>query len=229
MNWLNYRKPALLGALMGAAAVLAIAATPREFVADSRPKVQLETMIPEEFAGWRIDRSVVPLLADPAATAVLNKIYNQTLARTYVNDAGARVMLSIAYGGDQSDSMQVHKPEVCYPAQGFQVIKQAFDTLGSPFGPIPVKRLVATQGRRVEPITYWITIGDSVALGGLSWKLRQLRYGLTGKVPDGLLFRVSTISANDVEAYRLQDDFVKGLLQAVPDDSRLRLIGNLSS
>lgn len=215
----------LMALLMMAASVFAVALRPTEKIADLRPKVDLEQMIPRQFAEWRVDESIVPLLPAPDVEAQLNKIYNQTLARTYVDARGNRIMLSIAYGGDQSDSMQVHKPEVCYPAQGFQLAKQSYGVLSSPYGDIPVKRLVATQGRRIEPITYWITIGDSVAVNSTSWKLRQLRYGLAGKVPDGLLFRVSMITANDAEAFRMQDEFVKRLLAAVSEPSRVRLVG----
>ena len=75
-------------------------------------------------------------------------------------------MLSIAYGGDQSDTMAVHKPEVCYPAQGFQILKNATASFSTGDGNIPVKRLVATQGPRIEPITYWTTVGDTVAVSG---------------------------------------------------------------
>ena len=34
--------------------------------------------------------------------ALISKIYNQTLTRTYVNLRNERIMLSIAYGGDRA-------------------------------------------------------------------------------------------------------------------------------
>jgi EpsI family protein len=135
-------------------------------------------------------------------------------------------MLSIAYGGDQSDTMAVHKPEVCYPAQGFQILKSP--TVGffsTDEGSIPVKRLVATQGQRIEPITYWTTVGDTVSVSGMERKLQQLKYGLTGKIPDGLLFRVSSIQADDAKAYQTQDAFTRGLLKAMTPSGRQRIIG----
>ncbi len=114
-------------------------------------------------------------------------------------------MLAIAYGGDQRDSMQVHKPEVCYPAAGFQVLKLAAGAFDTGFESIPVKRMLAAQGDRVEPVIYWITVGDTVAVNSLEWKLAQLKYGLTGKVPDGLLFRVSSLG-DEASAYPVQED-----------------------
>src|SRR4030065_72730 len=80
--------------------------------ADAGPKIDLEVLIPKTFGDWKIDETIAPLIANPEQEAMINKIYNQTLTRTYVNPKGERIMLSIAYGGDQSDSMAVHKPEI---------------------------------------------------------------------------------------------------------------------
>jgi len=146
---------------------------------------------------------------------------DRTRERAYVNPCNERIMLSIAHGGDQSDGRAVHNPEVCYPAQGVQILKNATGT-----GDIPVKRLIATQGRRIEPITYWTTVGDTVAVNGLKWKLQQLKYGLTGKIPDGLLFRISSIQADDAKAYQTQDTFARDLLRAMSPSGRERIIGN---
>jgi EpsI family protein len=216
----------LIGLLMLVAAGLAFALTPREKTADSGPRIDLERMLPKQFGVWRVDESVVPVQVSADVQAKLNKIYNQTLTRTYVNDQGKRVMLSIAYGGDQSDAMQVHKPEVCYPAQGFQVIKQYQDILDLGSVRIPVKRLVAANGARIEPITYWITVGDVVAMSGWKRKIAQLRYGFTGKIPDGLLFRVSTISRDEEAAFQIQAEFSKSLIASMDSFARQRLIGS---
>jgi len=51
-------------------------------------------------------------------------------------------------------------------------------------------------------------VGDTVAaVSGLMWKLNVMKYGLTGKIPDGLLFRISSIQADEAKAYRTQDAF----------------------
>jgi EpsI family protein len=219
-------KHLVIGLCMFAAAGMALALKPTQKIADANPKVDLEVLIPRQFGDWKTDETIVPLIADPELQAKLDKIYNQTLTRTYVNSRNERIMLSIAYGGDQSDSMAVHKPEVCYPAQGFHILKIAAGTFSTGEGDIPVKRLVATQGQRIEPITYWTTIGDTVsASSGLQWKFNQLKYGLTGKIPDGLLFRISSIQADENAAYRAQDDFSRALLSALTPEGKKRIIG----
>ena len=211
------------------ASLLSVAMTPTRKAADLAERVDLTTLIPKSFGDWNVDTSVVPIQPSPDLQAVIDKIYQETLSRTYVNSSGERVMLSIAYGGDQSRSMAVHKPEVCYAAQGFVIIKEAIDDLASQFGAIPVKRLIAEMGARTEPITYWITTGDQVTRDGLAWRLTQLRYGLTGKIPDGMLFRVSTISKDDRASYAIQDKFSNDLLMTLNLKDRGRLIGNLAS
>jgi EpsI family protein len=213
-----------LGLAMALTSALTGALTPTTRVSAGE-HFSLEAMIPSSFAGWTIDQDVVPLKPDPDQEAMLARLYDQTLARTYVDRAGNRVMLSIAYGGDQSKSLQLHLPEVCYVAQGFQMLKSRPDTLGTPFGALPVKRLVARLDRRNEPITYWITIGDKAVKSGLEQKLRRLAYGLSGKIPDGMLVRVSTIQVNDDEAYRVQDRFVADMLGVMAPRDRARLLG----
>lgn len=215
----------VLGITMATSGVLAHVLTPTVKIADLQGKFNLEQMVPNKFGDWEVDRNIVPLQVDPATQAKLDRIYNQTLARTYINRNGERVMLSLAYGGDQGDNMGVHKPEVCYTAQGFEIKKSSNGSLPTPYGALPVKRLLAMAGPRHEPITYWITIGDQAILPGMQQRLAELKYGLSGTVPDGMLVRVSTISRDTDEAYKLQASFVKDMLAAMDPRSRTKLVG----
>ncbi|MEW5788592.1 MAG: exosortase-associated protein EpsI, B-type [Pseudomonadota bacterium] len=222
----NFRNLAI-GVAMLVSAGLALVLTPKQMAEADRPKIDLEAMIPQAFGDWQVDGSITPVQVAPDVQAKLDKIYSQTLSRTYVNGNGERVMLSIAYGGDQSDSMQAHRPEVCYPAQGFQVVRQVSGSLSTRFGTISVKRLVAAHGKRIEPITYWFVTGGRVNVDSLERKMAQLRFGLTGQIPDGLLFRISSIASDTEGAFSSQTRFVEALLQSVDDQGRARLIGQL--
>lgn len=215
----------VLGVAMAATSALTGALTPKAHVPQAHDQFRLEAMVPASFAGWSVDKNIVPLTPDPEQQSVLEKIYDQTLSRTYVNGQGERVMLSIAYGGDQSKSLQLHLPEVCYVAQGFQMVKGSEGQLPTRFGELPVKRLVARLHQRNEPITYWITIGDKAVQSGIQQKIQRLAYGLSGKIPDGMLVRVSTIGASEAEAYRLQDRFVNDMLSSMAARDRVRLLG----
>lgn len=221
-------KHLLVAACMFGAAGLALALKPTQQVSTAGASVDLETLIPKAFGTWKLDTTIAPIMVSPDVQAQLDKIYGQTLSRTYVNDQGERVMLSIAYGANQvSEDLQVHRPEYCYAAQGFQVSKGAEETLAYGPGQLPVKRLQASQGPRIEPITYWITIGDRATLPGFGRKLTQLSYGLTGKIPDGMLIRVSSITPDSQKGYQLQDQFVKDMLDSVSPAQRVRLTGSL--
>ena len=213
----------LVGMLMAVGAASAL--KPSQSLVEQQEPISLETMIPKQIGDWHVDDSLLPVLANPDKQTLIDKLYSQTLSRTYVNGNGERIMLSIAYGSNQSDGLQVHKPDFCYPAQGFQITKKSSEILATDFGRVPVKRLLAVQDTRVEPVTYWITIGDTLAANALQWKLAQLKYGLTGKIPDGLIFRISSLGAEAI-AYPLQEEFVKLLLRDLPPKSRLRLIGS---
>jgi EpsI family protein len=218
----------LIGVFMLLAAGLAFVLTPKAKLADQGPRVDLESLIPKQFGDWRVDESVVPIKVSPDVQAKLDKIYNQTLSRTYINRRGERIMLSIAYGSDQSDSMSVHKPEVCYPAQGFEVLQKQKGTLDVGGARLPVVRLVTRQNSRIEPITYWITVGGETVTGGLDRKLAQMRFGLTGTVPDGLLFRISSIDPDALHAYKLHATFAGDLYQTLNTAARSMLFGRQS-
>ncbi|MEQ1721488.1 MAG: exosortase-associated protein EpsI, B-type [Nitrosomonas sp.] len=214
-----------LGVLMIFSAALTLALTPTEKMADLQEKINLDVMIPSQFADWKIDQSITPLQVDADTQAKLDKLYNQILARTYINSHGNRIMLSIAYGGDRGDNLSLHKPEVCYYVQGFEISNNSFKQLNTDYGFLPTKRLLAVKGNRNEPITYWVTVGDKAVLPGLEQKMQQLKYGLTGKIPDGMLVRVSSVDQDTDNAYKVQDFFIRDLLLAVQNKDRLRLIG----
>jgi len=213
--------------LMVSSAAFTKVITPTEKLADQRPPLNLDALVPTRLGDWQEDRSLASAVVNPQTEAALEKIYAQTLSRTYVNRNGQRIMLSIAYGRDQGgESTQAHRPEICYSAQGFGLHGDHVDALQTPYGDIPVRRLVAVNGQRIEPITYWVTVGDKATLPGFRRKLAQLAYGLNGTIPDGLIFRVSTIQRNAQDAYRLQDQFVNALLASVTPAQRERLAGD---
>ena len=215
----------VLGAAMAGTAALTAMATPRHKVAAVQERFSLEQMIPQRFGNWKVDNTIVPLTPDATQQELIEALYDQTLARTYVNDSGQRVMLSIAYGGDQSKQLQLHLPEVCYVAQGFDMVDDRKGELDTRYGKVPIKRLVARQNARNEPITYWVTVGDKAVSSGLGQKYQRFVYGLTGKIPDGMLVRVSTIEADAGHAYQVQDRFVGQMLEALAPKDRVRLVG----
>ena len=198
---------------------------PTAHLADTRAKVDLEQMFPKQFGEWKVDTRMPVQLISPDQQAVLNAIYNQTLSRTYVNGTGERVMLSVAYGGDQSDATRAHRPEVCYPAQGFQILRSGESQYALGSQSLRVRTLVARQGGRIEPISYWITVGERVTLSGAEQKLAQLGYSVRGVIPDGMLVRVSTIDANEAAAFQVHRQFIAQLSDGLRPEHRGQIVG----
>ena len=213
----------VLCALMFAASVGAIVARPTQKVADEHA-VSLASIVPKSFGEWREVPQAVQVV-NPQTQELLDKLYSEILTRTYVNAEGYRIMLSLAYGSDQRGALQAHKPEVCYPAQGFAVHANEPALLKTAFGEIPARRLYTTMGQRHEPVTYWFTVGDKASPSQLEKRLVEMRFALTGRIPDGMLFRVSSIDLDRKRAFALQDRFVADLLKTVTPEGRKRLSG----
>src|SRR6476469_2696030 len=152
----------VLAALMCGAALTGFAARPSSTAADRGNAIVLEKAVPRGFGEWTELPDQKAQVVNPQTKELLDKLYSQTLSRIYVNKQGYRIMLSMAYGDDQRGGLQAHRPEVCYPAQGFKLGRVEDGTLPTSFGPIDVRRLMTELGPRSEPVTYWLTVGDQV-------------------------------------------------------------------
>jgi len=217
---------ALMGMLGTAGA--AVLGKPTRAVAEVGLGLRLDEVFPSAFGGWTVDPSLRPMVPNPQVQRFVESVYDQTLSRTYASAQGYRVMLSVAYGGHQNDAMDAHRPEQCYPAQGFIVSKGTWHaTLPVEGHQLPVHRMVATLGSRNEPITYWLVVGREVTQFGLAYKWVTLKYGLTGRIPDGMLVRASSIDGNEARAFAQQDRFLVELMSHLQPEFRQRLLGVL--
>lgn len=213
-------------ALMVASALVAPMLRATTSLAEQRPPIDLENMVPRQFGEWREQTGLAMQLVDPELQANVDRLYSSTLSRTYINRDGYRIMVSIAYGKDQSDALQVHKPEICYPAQGFQLAAKERIALDMPDRSFPATRLMTHMGQRFEPITYWIVLGDQVTRGGVDKKLKEMRYRLLqNTMPDGMLVRLSSIDRDPVKAYQIQADFASAMVGAIAPENRPRFAG----
>lgn len=213
-------------AAMASSSLAAVALRPKPRDPSTPPAITLESAIPKQFGEWRMAPATVQVV-NPQAQQMLDKLYSQLLMRTYVDARGASVMLSLAYGDDQRGGLQAHMPEVCYPAQGFRLLRSVDHTLATPFGAIAAKRVEASLNGRHEPITYWFAMGDRAVRTTWQRRMAEVRMGLAGRAPEGLLFRVSSIDADAARAFALQERFVAALLAAMEPAQRAQLTGVL--
>jgi EpsI family protein len=215
-------------AMMLLSAGLGAALRPTIFTADERPPIDLKAMVPTSFGDWQEQLNVTAQIIDPTQKETLDRIYSQILTRTFVNSQGYRVMLSLAYGKNQSKSLELHLPDVCYPAQGFSVAdtkKSTLDILGKS---VPITRLETNLGQRFEPVTYWTLVGDTITKSALEKRLVEIRYAVTGRIPDGILVRVSSIDRNPENAFAIQRRFASELIQYISPEDRNRFVGTLN-
>ena len=123
---LKLRTSLTLTVLLLAAGAAALALKPQaQTEAVVRPFAQ---SIPTSFGDWREVKSAFAQV-DPTVTrsgeTSLNQPYDDILARTYQNSRGEVVMLSLAYGRQQRQEVKIHRPDLCYTAQGFKVASLA--------------------------------------------------------------------------------------------------------
>jgi len=219
------RRDILMGGACVVAAGAALALRPRRHVS-LLGKDALATIVPRQFGDWS-SHDVSDLVAPKTEDNLSAKLYNQTVGRVYRNLAtGSDVMVLIAHGDTQSDSLQLHRPEVCYPAFGFAISDNRPLRLRlSGEASIPARRLVAKAPGRRESIVYWSRLGDFMPVNSGEQRLDRLKTAMGGYVADGLLARFSMTSLPPEEAFPVLQDFVLGLVAATPVDKRKVLIG----
>lgn len=219
-----------------AAMLFAVAAaallTPR--VSMSLPgAVDLESTIPKSFGDWRHVPGVgaqVDLAVRRDAQDVTQEVYDQILMRTYRNSAGESVMLALAWGRQQRQEVKIHRPELCYVAQGFRIEAQRpFEPLGR--GGPEGKTLIAASARRIEPVVYWVRIGESISLNAWQTRWYILSEGIAGRIPDGILVRTSQIVRNQSrvdQSLQVQQGFLSDLVAALPPGQRGLLLPSVN-
>jgi EpsI family protein len=215
-----------------ATAVFAALLTPRELMASASASLDLERAIPKQFGEWSYTPNaglVTPSEPDEFVNAngTAVKLYSQELGRGYTDREGHVVMLVVAYGPVQNYRLKSHRPEVCYTAAGFRVSDKSFAAVPyrNSATPIPVERLITQRESRFEPVSYWRRVGNDISTGIFENQMTRLKYGLHGIVPDGALVRVSIIGLPAEQSFKLQDQFIHDLLNAVDPKVLKFLIG----
>ena len=194
-------------AAMVATACAALWLTPRERV--SLHSVELEQIVPRQFGDWWQEAGTVaqvsPEIEQSLQTSATRPAYDQVLMRTYRRHSdGAEVMLALAYGRQQRQEFKVHRPELCYYSQGYDVSpagKQQIQLGAS--RRVEAQTLLARNQWRLEYVTYWIRIGDQVSISPWRSRLIIAREGFAGRIPDGILVRTSSLLQADSDAARV--------------------------
>lgn len=184
------RRQFLIGASCLTAATIAFVRKPRK--ADAfMGSAKLENLVPTKFAGWEFITASGLVL--PPQDQLQSKIYHQLLTRVYKRDDGQTIMLLIAYGGSQDGVVQIHRPEICYPASGYS-LSTVTDHVArlAPHVLIPSRFIIADSPTRKEQIIYWTRLGTDFPRRWSEQRLSVFEQNLAGIIPDGVLVRIST-------------------------------------
>jgi EpsI family protein len=216
------RRKFALGVAFASVAGIAAARKPSTSV-DYLGKTKLEQVFPEKIGQWRFVS--VSGLVVPPEDQLSRALYSQLLTRIYADPSGAQIMLLVAQSGSQTGILQIHRPEFCYTAGGYQLSPSSPHMVRLPGTVLPALSISATREGRTEQIVYWTRIGEHLPLSWSQQRLAVAMDNLRGIIPDAVMVRVSRYGTDKDAALSSIDDFIRDLMGTLSPQIRRVLIG----
>ncbi len=218
------RRSLIAGGLLAGASVVANSRRP-DIPVRMIGKAKLDDLIPKQIAGWSYETSSGLVLPPP--DQLRDRIYSNLMTRYYGSHDQPPIMLLIAYSGSQDGMLQVHRPEVCYPAAGYALIENHFEKIDVGGGVIvPGHFLEARSNTRGEQMIYWTRIGDDFPTKWWAQHVAVAKENLKGHVPDGVLVRISTAAPDNRQAIETLRRFIDALVKDLSPRARMVLFGH---
>lgn len=220
------RRDFLIGAACCLGSGAAYALKPRRQTTLMGDGKKLNDILPRTLENWS-SRDVSDLVAPETPDSLAARLYGETVGRIYRQQTtGDEVIMLMAHGDVENNELQLHRPEVCYPAFGFAIIESTPLTLQLPASvTVPCRRLVATSRERQETILYWKRLGETFPTTVAEQRVERLRTAMHGYTPDGLLARFSVIGTDKVRSLAIMERFIPRLVMHVAASQRRALIG----
>lgn len=184
---------------------------------------KLEALIPTRIGQWSFASESGIVV--PPDDEMVDELYAQLVTRVYTAPGLATIMLLVAQGGGQTGVLQVHRPEVCYPAGGFALSERRVFDVELPGGTLPTNAFTATADARIEQLLYWTRVGNDLPSSWLAQRWSVARANLEGYIPDAVLVRLSTITPDRNAAFADLAEFGRALLASTSPSTRRFLIG----
>lgn len=217
------RRKVILGLSLAAASGIAQARLPVP-VAPRIKEDRFGAMIPKKIGDFSFDTESGLVL--PPSDALSDRLYDNLVTRTYTSPTGQVVMLLIAYNNKQDGVLQIHRPEICYPAGGYDLTPVApidVPIAGSP--PLRSQIFAATSEARNEVVLYWTRVGNEFPRRWIEQRWAVAEANLRGVVPDGVMVRVSAMSNNIDRTTPLLKGFIRDMHRASSEQARALLFG----
>lgn len=219
------RRHFVLGGLLLAGGGLAMARQPK-VVSPHVGKDDLEKLVPKQVGEWSFESASGLVL--PPSDALSDRLYDGLVTRTYTAPGQPPVMLLVAYSNLQDGMLQVHRPEVCYPAGGYSLSEtRSVDIADGAGGTLPANVFSAAGPSRVEQVLYWTRVGAVFPASWTDQRLAVMRANLAGVIPDGVLVRISSLEPALDQALPALSGFAASLIRASGAAGR-RLLGGVT-
>jgi EpsI family protein len=161
---------------------------------ETRHRMPDWSAVPYDLDDWQgKDTTFDPVYgADPADTSLL---------RVYSRGADSPVILYVGFYRDLTTSLDVHTPEICYPAQGWTISTVNLSHNGVfRRQPIPAKEIVADKTGIKRLVTWWNQAGSQPFETRIRYVYAMLAMSLFTGRTDGSLVRIETPIEADGEA-----------------------------
>lgn len=211
------RRKFLAGILFGSAAGLAAWREPYKKV-DYLGSKKLDDIVPKTIGRWKFESASG--LVVPPEDQMIQALYSQLLTRVYWDGQNPAIMLLMAQAGSQTGFLQVHRPETCYTAGGYEITPLAPHLIQDGSVAIRASKMDAVINGSTEHLVYWTRVGNEMPQTWPQQKLSVARQNLEGIIPDAILVRISVVSPDGETARGMIDDFVRAMLKSVGPEMR---------
>jgi EpsI family protein len=220
------RRDMILGGACLLGAGVALALKPRRTVTLMPAGKKLADILPRTIGAWR-SRDVSDLFTAQTPGSLLAELYGETVGRLYSrSDLDLEIMMLMAHGNSQSNELQLHRPEVCYPAFGYAIVQS--EPIELSIGnsiTLPGRRLIAQTAQDKEAVIYWTRLGEYFPTSVTQQRLDRLDTAVHRYIPDGLLARFSISGSDTALSFRVMRNFVSDLVLHVAGNLRAPLVG----
>ncbi|MBB85061.1 MAG: EpsI family protein [Deltaproteobacteria bacterium] len=153
--------------------------------------------LPERLNGWQS----VEIEMDEGVSEMLAADHN--VQRAYLHPQRYVVFFYLGYYGTRRGGTPEHTPDVCYPAQGWEILSAMDRSVGGDEG-FDVREFVLEKDGERRLVHYWYRTSHATGITSTARLRLQHFWGrLTANRGDGALVRLSTlIEADDVEDAR---------------------------
>jgi EpsI family protein len=216
------RRKFALGIAFASVAGIAAARQPTKNV-DYLGKNNLDEILPEKLGKWTFVSSSG--LVVPPEDQLSQALYSQLLTRVYTTESGAPIMLLVAQSASQTGILQIHRPEFCYTAGGYDLSPSSPHAVNLGSSTIPALSISASILGKTEQIVYWTRIGEHLPLSWRQQRMAVAMDNLRGIIPDAVMVRVSTYGNDKAAALADVDDFIRAMMGSVAPQVRRVFIG----